>query len=167
MDRIRLRRPGVVLTAIALACGAVARAAQPDAEISSGSAPLEITERELLSVMREEDGGVTVAPATTIPHVVGRSCYNWVVRFHPVERQVVLTEVLTLPGPAPQWNVTGGETSEVAEDRASASTERRFDGRDGVATGGWCVAEGDPVGAYRFVIRQGGRDVAKFDFTVG
>lgn len=127
---------------------------------------IHVTESRLLSVVSGESGGSTVTTGTAIPYIVGRSCYSWSLMFDPVDGDLVLTEELTLPGPARNWDSAGNGT-EVNPQGSAAVTARHFDAGTGMATAGWCVAKDDPVGAYRFVLHQGDREVARFDFTVG
>jgi hypothetical protein len=124
-----------------------------------------VTGAELL-LNATDDSGVTVVTATTtIPYAVGRSCYNWSLSFKPVEGDLLLTEELRLPGPARNWD--GSADSVVNAQRSTAVTPYHFDAGKGTATAGWCVAKDDPVGSYRYIIRQGDREVARLDFTVG
>jgi hypothetical protein len=124
-----------------------------------------VLDSALLSIV-PSDSGNTVTATTSIPYLVGKSCYNWALKFTPVEGEVVLSEELVLPGPARNWGLEGAK-AQVNPQGSGAVTERRFDGRTGAASAGWCVAKDDPVGAYRYIIRQGEREVARFDFTVG
>ncbi|MCE7795762.1 hypothetical protein LWE61_04225 [Sphingobium sufflavum] len=126
---------------------------------------IQVSAAELL--LRATDGnGVSTDTATTaVPYVVGRNCYRWSLRFAPVEGDLLLTEELRLPGPARNW--TNAADSAVNPQRSIAVTPRHFDAAKGEASAGWCVAKDDPVGSYRYIIRQGDREVARLDFTVG
>ena len=165
MEPVALREPSLALVLLAL-IAAVAphpvRATEP-----VDAAPLEILGRQLVSLIERGNGEFDITETTTIPYLVGRSCYNWVVEYRPVARPVILTEELALPAPASHWGVEADQETAVATDRSSATTLRTFVGASGIASSGWCVAEGDPVGTYRFVIREGDREVARFTFTVG
>jgi hypothetical protein len=134
---------------------------------NDNEADIVVKETFLLSSVVQQDGRITYKKTRSIPYIAGRSCYNWVIRFHKVKGEVVFQEQLTLPAPAPLWGVSPQDGTNVANNRASAITERRFDGALGTATAGWCVAEGDPVGTHNFTVRQRGRVVAQIDFTVG
>lgn len=136
--------------------------------IAAAPAPdISVTDRQMLSIVTGPNGQPVAQPATTIPYLVGRSCYNWLVKFRPVPGDLTLTEELILPGRAGTWGTDPGGDTQVNRNGAGAVTERHFDGRSGVATAGWCVAQDDPVGPYRYIIRQGNREVARFDFMVG
>lgn len=126
-----------------------------------------VTDKALLSALDHGSGRVEVKQTTSIPYVVGSSCYNWLIHFRPVAREITLDEELILPAPAPTWGVGPEGRTTVNPQRSAAVTTRSFDGRSGVARSGWCVAEGDPVGRYQYVIRQGGVEIARFLFTVG
>ncbi|HEX7819984.1 MAG TPA: hypothetical protein VF463_05135 [Sphingobium sp.] len=131
---------------------------------------ISVIEAQLLSVLSDAAGGSITTPATAMPYLVGRSCYLWSIKFTPVEGDLLLTEELRLPGPARNWARNwGGEGSatEVNPQGSAAVTQRHFDAAKGVAKAGWCVAKDDPVGSYRYILRQGDRELARFDFTVG
>lgn len=149
---------------------AIADAAK-EVEASAPNAPsapdIDVTESGILSVTETAEGDIVATPASTIPYGVGKSCYEWFIRFAPVEGQLTLTEQLILPGPARHWTPEPGEGTEVNPQRSAATTIRRFDASRGSAGAGWCVAKDDPVGSYRFILRQGEREVARLDFTVG
>lgn len=144
-----------------------------DAAPSSVPAPLPpapdiaVTDSRLLSIQIDADGVQTVAPATAVPYVVGRSCYSWEIHYAPAEGDLTLSEELVLPGPARNWDATPADRTKVNPQGTGAITERHFDAATGTASAGWCVAASDPVGAYRYIVRQGDREVARFDFSVG
>lgn len=128
---------------------------------------ISVTESQLLSIQTDSTGIQTIAPATSIPYQVGRSCYGWELHYAPVEGDLALSEELVLPGPARNWTPTPGDRTAVNPQGSGAITERHFDASTGTASAGWCIAKDDPVGSYRYIIRQGEREVARFDFTVG
>jgi hypothetical protein len=128
---------------------------------------IHVVDMQILSILNSGDGQPLSRPASVIPYVIDKSCYNWALHFTPVRGEVVLDEELILPAPAKNWGVTEAERTQVDEKRASAITERRFDGAEGFATAGWCVVQDDPVGRYEFVLRQEGREIARLKFTVG
>lgn len=127
---------------------------------------LQLLDARVLSVTMREDAAPIVTEADFIPYVVGTSCYHWVIRFVPVQQEIVLHEALVLPAPAEQWGVEGQNT-QVNQQRSASLTEHRIDGRQGIASNGWCVAQGDPVGRYEFTIRKEGVEIARLKFTVG
>ncbi len=124
-----------------------------------------VTDSQLLSSVTDPAGAEAVTPATAMPYIVGRSCYTWALKYDPVEGDLLLTEELRLPGPARNWGAEGA--TEVNPQRSAAITHYHFDAATGTATAGWCVAKDDPMGSYRYTIRQGDREIARFDFTVG
>ncbi|MET0366008.1 MAG: hypothetical protein ABW169_15300 [Sphingobium sp.] len=126
-----------------------------------------VVDSQLLAILTDPGGTDVVTPTTAIPYVVGRSCYNWALKYQPVEGELTLSEELILPGPARNWGTEGGDVTEVNAQGSGAVTRRRFDASTGTASAGWCVAKDDPVGSYRYIIRQGEREIARFDFTVG
>ncbi|HEX7852635.1 MAG TPA: hypothetical protein VF503_02975 [Sphingobium sp.] len=126
-----------------------------------------VLDSQLLGILTDSAGTDTITPTTAIPYVVGRSCYSWALKYQPVAGDLVLSEELVLPGPARNWTPASTGKTEVNTQGSGAITERHFDAATGAATAGWCVAKDDPVGAYRYIIRQGEREVARFDFTVG
>lgn len=152
------------LTILPLAALATAAHSQPPPKQATD---IQILDRMMLSVMDEGTPQERIARTTTIPYLPQRSCYNWAIRFTPVDGEVVFSEDLILPGPAEHWGTSDAEKTVVATERASATTERRFDGGGGLATAGWCVADKDPVGTYKYVIYFRGREVARFNFIVG
>ena len=138
----------------ALALGAVL-AASAGSHAAQAGEPLEIKLATLISVAASDPS--TVVPVEqdgTIPYKVGESCYGWYLEFAPVDRPVVLEEMLSIAGPAERWNVDDGTA--VADDRSSARTTLTVDGREGHALHVWCVVEDDPEGPYRFRIREQG-----------
>ncbi|HEX7871944.1 MAG TPA: hypothetical protein VF475_03470 [Sphingobium sp.] len=141
--------------------------APPPAPALPPAPDITVVESQLLAILTDPAGADAVTSTTAIPYVVGRSCYNWALKYRPVEGELTLSEELILPGPARNWGTEGGDATEVNAQRSGAITQRRFDASTGVATAGWCVAKDDPVGSYRYIIRQGEREVARFDFTVG
>ncbi len=118
-----------------------------------------VTSLTLFSVQGRENPAITpIEPGDTIPYRVEESCYGWFLEFEPVDGPVVLQEVLSIPAPAEHWGTA--DESNVADDRKSARTTVRVDGREGSAQNVWCVAEGDPEGIYSFRIWQDGAPVA-------
>ena len=109
-----------------------------------------------------------VPPGGVVAYRVEKSCYNWLLTFKPFAGQAGLTEKLLLPGRATVWNSASDEQPTKVKRRGKRGvTQLVADGSTGFATNGWCVARGDPAGAYRFIIKQGGRTVAKISFIVG
>jgi hypothetical protein len=100
-----------------------------------------------------------------IPNLPEASCYTWVLNFAPVAGEVAIEELLELPASAPNWNALG--RTQVSEDRKSGRTALIVDGGAGEARNGWCVAEDDPEGRYRFTISSAGAVVARITFFVG
>lgn len=140
----------------------------PDTAAAQPATPapdIAVIDQSLVSMMTE-NGALTSTPTDNMPYAVGTSCYHWAVKYTPVEGEVTLTEELRLPGPARNWDFTGTDTV-VNPQGSGAITTRRFNGSTGGATAGWCVAKDDPMGSYRYIIRQGEREIARFDFTVG
>jgi hypothetical protein len=142
----------------------------PTSSLEQPTRPLATTitvlSHTLFAIVTDANGVMTVTPSTAIPYVVGRSCYSWSLRYRPLDGDLILSEELVLPGPARNWG-TGDMATQVNPQRSAAMTERRFDAATGMAEAGWCVAKDDPVGPYRYIVRQGGHEMARFDFTVG
>ena len=138
----------------ALALGAALIVSQATSAAHARDA-LEITAMTLLSARKGvETSIVPVKQNGIIPYTVGDLCYGWYLEFEPIDGPVVVVEVLSIPGPAEQWN--SDQESIVAEDRKSARTTLSFDGREGTAQNIWCVAEGDPEGPYSFLVSEEG-----------
>lgn len=134
---------------------------------TKAEAPLQIVERQILSIVTDDAGQPQITPTNKIPYIVGRSCYNWAIRFKPVGGDILFSETLILPGPAETWNTTAEQKTEVDKDRTFATTERHFDGKEGFASAGWCIVKNDPVGTYQYVIHHRSKEVARFTFLVG
>ena len=112
------------------------------------------------------DGEAKVMPdGAVLPYVVGTSCYGWKVKFTPVDSDVLLEEKLVLPRPPASWGDDTNAT--VAADRLSARTPITANNYAGTAANTWCVAPGDPRGAYRIVVRHGSRVLGVVRFTLG
>lgn len=116
-------------------------------------------------------GGFIESVATThIPYEPIMSCYRWVLRVEPQHRLVPLREVFQLPAPAKQWGGVDGDPespTSVAGDRSGATTQLLDSIEDGELSNSWCVADGDPQGAYTISVFAGEQLLHRFDFTVG
>jgi hypothetical protein len=109
-------------------------------------------------------GPQEVKQGGTIPNRSGNACYEWHMTFDPVAHDVQIVEHLKLPAAAPIWN--GVDNTVVAADRMSAMTRLQFDGNQGQASHGWCVAKGDPKGRYTFILSNKGNAVGRLRFVI-
>ena len=103
---------------------------------------------------------------TRVPYQPGRACYAWTIRVRPEQRLVAIREEFVLPAPAREWNSDADGTFTVAPDRRSAVSTLAEGLDDGLLTNGWCVADGDPLGAYRIRVYDGETLLGQFDFAV-
>jgi hypothetical protein len=110
------------------------------------------------------DGTQRDIPAGGIMRFGPSICYGWVLEFKPINARFVLTETLQLPASAKRW---GSTDVRVNANRSRGVTQINVDGRSGQAEHSWCVADGDPEGAYRFTVKHQGQIVgdAKFGLT--
>lgn len=154
-----------MMSFLAILTGA-ALAAQPVAEAPAPSdAPPVVADAYMVAIdTRDPAGGIV--KTTRIAHRPGTSCYNWVIAVPPEDRSIAIREEFRLPAPAAEWNSAPEEGLDVAADRRSGVTRFDVSLAEGLITHGWCVAKGDPLGAYRIRVYAGGRLLKQFDFLV-
>jgi hypothetical protein len=122
---------------------------------------------QVVTLWSDQDEGqpaLRVAAGQAIPYRPGTSCYRWHMTFERFDGTANIVELLTLPGPAPQWN--SSQDTAVSKDRTSGRTRLAIDGSSGEAGHTWCVAEGDPVGTYRYDLFQTGEKIGSLIFRV-
>lgn len=135
---------------------------QPD----SGHAN-EVTDADFYAVLTTP-AGERIEHTDRILYRPGDSCWEWVVNVEPADRARRFTEVLLLPGPASDFSSDEAPEIrvEVAPDRRSARVEHDLSAGENEIGGSWCIAVGDPLGAYAITVSDGDRELMRFDFTV-
>jgi hypothetical protein len=138
----------------------------PAAAVASPEPRINVTDVDF-TVTETDDRGVT--KSLSIPIITYRvgNCYTWSIRFAPTPGTAEIVEHFRLPDQAPNWGVMRGSPTKVGRRRSSAKTRITVDLRRGMASNGWCIAEGDPFGVYYFTIKQRGRTLHQFAFNVG
>ncbi len=133
------------------------------------AAPVRVTGTMLVHESVSPNGSLVEVRTSRIPYIVGSSCYRWTIRFKASAGQRTFTEKFTLPGSATNWGGNEGKgnvQTKVSPDRAAARTPVFVNLADGMATNGWCVAEGDPAGRYKIEVYDAKRLLHRFDFDV-
>lgn len=131
---------------------------------------LSVEKAEFFSDRAVDDEFVQSVATTRIPFEPGISCYRWVLRVKPGKQVVPLREILTLPAPAAHWGGVDGDpesATSLTSDRSVGTTSLLDSIDDGELSNRWCVAEGDPEGAYSIEVHTGDRLLHRFEFTVG
>lgn len=117
----------------------------------------------------QPDMSVTRTVTTRIPNEPDRMCYRWLLMIAPQPGIRRLREQFTLPDTPRQWDGVEGafdsptllsKTGRVANTDFYAALDR------GEITRHWCVAEGDPLGAYEIEIFDGEKSLHRFKFDM-
>ena len=124
-----------------------------------------VTESIFLSVM-QTPGGEVVRESTRIPYRPGDSCFGWGLRVEPQDRERTFEEVLRLPAPATNFGGDDGTQVEVSPDRTTATVRHNLAAGQTEIESSWCIAPGDPLGAYHIIVYDGSRPIHRFDFDV-
>ena len=111
------------------------------------------------------DGEVLRESTTLVPLMPG-ACYNWRLQLGKVKTALDITEVYTLPAAPQSWELGEDSTIVISDDKLSATSSLKITPLDGWIQNGWCVAAGDPEGAYSFDIFSGGTLLHRFAFEV-
>lgn len=107
---------------------------------------------------------------TDAPMLPGNTCYDWYIHLDDAAATPTVEERFVLPSAVDTW----GEAKDNPDDgieieeggKVAVSTFAGEPDADGWINGGWCAAEGDPLGAYRFEVSLDGVHTADFDFHV-
>lgn len=121
------------------------------------------TTLKLYSFQADGSNVQELVAGSTIPYKA-TSCYGWRLTFDPIDAQIPIDELLLLPDQANEWSVETGAI--VADDKTSAQTRFVVSGQKGIAEKSWCVAPGDPVGQYKFVITYQQMKVGELPFRL-
>ncbi len=124
-----------------------------------------VTESIFISVLRTP-GGEVVRESTRIPYRPGDSCFSWGLRIAPQDRERIFEEVLRLPAPATDFGGNGETEVQVSADRSTATVRHTLAAGQSEIEGSWCIAAGDPLGAYQISVTDGARQIHRFDFDV-
>lgn len=130
------------------------------AEVIESRFQVEITEGDELVVSQQP----------VVPLLADVACYNWYVRFAPRTGELAFVERLVLPGLAASWDPEDGDTTtEIVVDPDGLGVTSSFTtapDAEGWVTGGWCVAEGDPLGEHVISVEVDGAPVGSWPFKV-
>ncbi|MGZ8361360.1 MAG: hypothetical protein ACXWUX_12635 [Allosphingosinicella sp.] len=117
------------------------------------------------SVMQTPDGDL-VTETSRIPYRPRASCFAWVLEMLPADGERIFSEVLQLPDAAPDWTSDEGLEVDVSADGRSGAIEHRLPAGESELSSSWCIAPGDPLGAYQVTVREGDRLLHRFDFQI-
>ena len=127
----------------------------------------EVTNTDFYTIMTTP-AGERVEHSDRILYRPGESCWEWVVTVEPTEKERRFTEMLEMPGTAADWS--SDETPEfhveVEPDHRTARVEHVLPAGESDVSGSWCIAAGDPLGAYAITVSDGDRELTRFDFDV-
>ena len=116
------------------------------------------------------DGGLVVSEEPVVPLLPDLACYNWYVRFAAGTGELAFVERLVLPGLAASWDPEDGDsTTQIVVDPDGLGVTSSFTtapDAEGWVTGGWCVAEGDPLGEHVISVEVDGAPVGSWPFKV-
>jgi hypothetical protein len=90
--------------------------------------------------------------------------YGWGILVHSNKVGVELKEVLTLPEPSPDWNIS--DETKLLENGRIAVTKRFYPINDGIVYNSWGFSKNDPKGKYRFQIYYGENLIYEVEFNV-
>lgn len=109
-----------------------------------------------------------VLDATVVPLLPGNACYNWYIRLAAGATPKTAVERLTLPEPISTWGDAATDPDDGIEIEADGAVAVKTfvpaPDADGWFSDGWCVAEGDPIGAHKIEVSVDGTSLATFDF---
>jgi hypothetical protein len=98
------------------------------------------------------------------------TCYDWYIHLDDASVSPTVVERFILPSAVDSWGDTESDPEDGLEieegGKVAVSTFTGEPDADGWITSGWCVADGDPLGAYRFEVTVDGDHMADFDFQV-
>jgi hypothetical protein len=109
--------------------------------------------------LTDDKGDPQVWRTNVVPLWPNKVCFGWTMAVEGNDRQVAMTEVLTLSAPSTNWG-HGPET--VVENGDKATTKMNVEVVDNRISRAWCIVEGDPPGQYRYDIYLDGRHRAEF-----
>jgi hypothetical protein len=117
------------------------------------------------------DGESAVYDDTVVPYLPDAACYYWYLKFDAAAKdEITLIETLSLPEPLAAWkdyeNDPASATQINADAQNAVTTIKSAPDADGWLSHGWCVAEGDPLGAHTLAVTHEGAEIARWDFTV-
>lgn len=117
------------------------------------------------------DGQTQTYADLTVPNIPDGACYNWYLKFGATTgEEITLVETLTLPEPLAAWkdyqNDPSADTQVNADAQSAVTTLTVVPEPDSWVTHGWCVAEGDPLGAHSLAVTLAGSEIARWDFAV-
>jgi hypothetical protein len=117
------------------------------------------------------DGTSTSSSEPVVPYLPDAACYYWFAKFDAATTgEVTLIETLTLPEPLAAWkdyvNDPAAATQINADAQGAVTTLKTTPDGEGWVSHGWCVAEGDPLGAHNMTVTFEGTETGSWDFAV-
>lgn len=117
------------------------------------------------------DGQTRTYADRTVPYLPDGACYNWYLKFDAAtDEEITLVETFRLPEPLAAWkdyqNDPAADTQISADAQGAVTTLKIVPEPDGWVSHGWCVTEGDPLGAHTMAVTLAGTEIASWDFTV-
>jgi hypothetical protein len=123
-----------------------------------------VIERDFTLTITGADGKELVESTTLIPLLDG-ACYTWQLKLAKTKGAVEITEVFTLPSAPSSWGSVNDSTT-ISDDMLTATSTMSLTPEDGWIWHAWCVAEGDPTGDHKIVVKSGDEVLGEFPFQV-
>ena len=105
-----------------------------------------------------------LAEIDTATQATGRMQTQLAGELRDAQAKITLLETLRLPEPLAAWkdyqNDPAADTQISADAQSAVTTLRVVPEPDGWVTHGWCVTEGDPLGAHTLAVALAGRGIA-------
>jgi len=133
--------------------------------VQSSSAQTVVDSDFTISVPRSP-GQEDVVESTTLVPLLEGTCYNWHLRFGKTKGALDITEIYTLPAVPQSWGISEDSGIVLSKDKLTATSLLSLVPLDGWVESGWCVADGDPEGDYRFDIMAGDKLLHRFEFEL-
>lgn len=124
-----------------------------------------VTETDFVLTITNADGSKVEESTTLIPLLAG-ACYTWWLKLAKTKGDVEISEEFTLPSAPESWGSVN-ETMVISDDmRTATSSMTLTPDENGWIGHAWCVAEGDPTGDHKIVVKSGDRMLGEFPFQV-
>ena len=125
-----------------------------------------VTEKDFVLTIPGANGAADVVESTTLVPMLAGACYNWWLKLGKTKGDVEVSEAFTLPSAPASWGTVNDTTTISADKLTATSTMSLTPDDEGWITHGWCVAEGDPTGDHKIVVKAGDRVLGEFPFQV-
>jgi hypothetical protein len=123
-----------------------------------------VIESDFILKITKADGS-EVRESTTLVPLLDGACYEWRLKLAKTKGAVDITEVFTLPSAPGSWGSVNDSTT-ISDDMLTATSAMSLTPEDGWVWHAWCVAEGDPTGDHKIVVKSGDEVLGEFPFQV-